>query len=74
MLFDNNFALQWEIACYSVRRNPGDSMMVEAMIPQMNQLMAFTAKVMPFESVTYAGQNVRTRDLADQPGQSDALY
>lgn len=73
VLFDNNFALQWEIACYSVRRNPGDSMMVEAMIPQMNQLMVFTAKVMPFESVTYAGQNVRTRVLQISPA-NQTLY
>ncbi len=73
VLFDNNFALQWEIACYSLRRNPGDSMMVEAMIPQMNQLMAFTAKVMPFESVTFAGQNVRTRVLQISPA-NQTLY
>ncbi len=73
VLFDNNFALQWEIASYPVRRNPGDSMVVEAMIPQMNQLMAFSVKVLPFESVVYAGQNVRTRVLQISPA-NQTLY
>ena len=73
ILFDNNFALQWEIAAQSVRRNPGDSMMVEAMIPQMNQLMVFSVKALPFESIEYAGQSVRTRVLQVSPA-NQILY
>lgn len=73
ILFDNNFALQWEIAAQSIRRNPGDSMTVEAMIPQLNQLMVFSVKVLPFESVEYGGQKVRTRVLQISPA-NQTLY
>jgi hypothetical protein len=63
VLFDNNFALQWEIAMNSIRRSPGDTLTVEAMIPQLNQLVPFAVTVQPFETMTYAGENLRVRVL-----------
>ncbi len=63
VLFDNNFALQWEIAMYAIKRSPGDTLTVEAMIPQMNQLVPFSVLVQPNETMVYGGENWRVKVL-----------
>ena len=73
MLFDNNFALQWEIAAYSMRRNPGDTLTAEAMIPQSNQLVPFSIKILPSETVNYAGESLRVRVIQITPA-NQILY
>ena len=61
LLFDNNFALQWEVAVSSINRNPGDTLVAETMIPQLNKLIQTTIIVQPFETVSYGGENLRCR-------------
>ncbi len=63
VIFDNNFALQWEIALYPIRRNPGDTLHAETLIPQLDRLVAVTIVVQPNETIVYGGQTVTTRVL-----------
>ncbi|MGB5107641.1 MAG: hypothetical protein WBP29_02445 [Candidatus Zixiibacteriota bacterium] len=67
LLFDNNFALQWEIAVSSIKRNPGDTVNSEVMIPQLNKLFPTNVLVLPFETYNYGGENLRVRVLQLDP-------
>ncbi len=67
ILLDNNFALQWEIAMYQARREPGDSLGAEAMIPQLNQKIPVKIMMLPYEQMNFDGANVRVRVLRIDP-------
>ncbi len=67
ILLDNNFALQWEIAMYLINREPGDSVFVDAMIPQLNQLLPLRITVMPNERLSFGGEDLRVRVLRLDP-------
>lgn len=72
-LFDNNFALQWELAMSAIGGNPGDSLTIQAVIPQLSKALVVSILVRPFESVEYDGKTFRTRVLELKP-LSQTLY
>lgn len=62
-MLDNNFALQWEMALYPVRRQPGDTLTAETMIPQLGRLITITLLVLPNEELSFSGERVAVRVL-----------
>jgi len=73
VLFDNNFALQWEIATRPIRLSSGDSVAIETVIPQLNQTMVFVVHGMPDEKVDFGGQQVSAHVLKITPA-NQILY
>ncbi len=74
ILFDNNFAMQWEVAVRPViRLGVGDSVVAETVIPQLNQAMVFTVHSLPDEIVTYEGKQISTRTFRVDPA-NQILY
>jgi len=74
VLFDNNFAMQWEIAVRPViRLGIGDSVVAETVIPQLNQAMVFTVHSMPDEKITYGGRQISARIFRVDPA-NQILY
>jgi len=74
VLFDNNFAMQWEIAVRPVLRlGIGDSVVAETIVPQLNQAMKFTVYSMPDEMITYGGKQISTRTFRVDPA-NQILY
>jgi hypothetical protein len=74
ILFDNNFAMQWEVAASPViKLGIGDSVVAETVIPQLNQEMVFTVHSLPDEMLTYGGKQVSARVLKVDPA-NQILY
>ena len=74
ILFDNNFAMQWEIAVLPVSRlASGDSVIAETVIPQLNQAMKFTVYSLPDEMITYEGKQISARTFRVDPA-NQILY
>ncbi|MCX6833303.1 MAG: hypothetical protein NT028_14465, partial [candidate division Zixibacteria bacterium] len=74
VVFDNNFALQWEIAVRPViRLGIGDSVVAETVIPQLNQAMVFTVHSLPDEMITYGGKQISVRTFKVDPA-NQILY
>jgi len=73
ILFDNNFALQWEIAVRPVKLRSDDSVVAETVIPQLNQAMVFTVHSLPDEMITYGGKQISARTFKVDPA-NQILY
>lgn len=73
VLFDNNFALQWEICTRGVSVKVGDSLAAETIIPQLNQALIFKVHGMPSETIDFGGQQLTTRVLKVSPA-NQILY
>lgn len=68
ILFDNNFAMQWEIAVRPVLKlGIGDSLLAETVIPQLSQAMKFTVCSLPDEVITFGGKQISTRAFRVDP-------
>jgi RsiW-degrading membrane proteinase PrsW (M82 family) len=73
LLFDNNFALQWEICTRGAQVNVGDSVAAEMIIPQLSQAMIFKVHGMPSEKITIDGREIMSRVLKITPA-NQILY
>jgi RsiW-degrading membrane proteinase PrsW (M82 family) len=74
ILFDNNFAMQWEIAVRPVvRLGIGDSVVAETVVPQLNQVIKFTVHSMPDEMIDYGGKQISARVFRVDPA-NQLLY
>lgn len=74
ILFDNNFAMQWEIAVRPVLKlGIDDSVVAETVIPQLNQAMVFTVHSLPDEIITYGGKQISVRTFRVDPA-NQILY
>jgi RsiW-degrading membrane proteinase PrsW (M82 family) len=74
IVFDNNFATQWEVAVRPVTKlGIGDSVDAETVIPQLNQAVKFTVHSLPDEMVTYGGKQLSTRAFRVDPA-NQILY
>jgi hypothetical protein len=62
-LFDNNFALQWEIAVNTLEMAPGDSVVARVVVPQLEQLVPVKVRARPNQVVRFEGENVSVRVL-----------
>ncbi len=67
ILFDNSFAMQWELAMYLLNLPPGDSASTNAVIPQLNQMMPVRIISRPNQVMRFEGENVSVKvlDLVD---------
>lgn len=62
-LFDNNFALQWELAMNMLELPPGDTVIARLVVPQLGEMIPTTIIARPNQVVRFEGENVSVRVL-----------
>ncbi len=62
-LFDNNFALEWELAMNMMDLAPGDSLVARVVIPQISQMVPVQVVARENQVVKFEGENVAVRVL-----------
>ncbi|MCK4856600.1 MAG: hypothetical protein KAT58_01385 [candidate division Zixibacteria bacterium] len=61
ILFDSNFGLQWEIVARGFTLEVGDSMILAAMIPQLDTLVNLKVTALPSSKYLYDGKQLPVR-------------
>lgn len=67
LLLDTHFGLQWEIAAGAFDVAVGDSISLQAMVPQADRLVELEVTRLPDRSISYNGQQVKTQVYSVAP-------